>query len=247
MKLSITHEVSATSREIYDFENLNDTWIYDSATNRWTQVFPDNAPPIRGSGSMYYDVNAQKVILFGGYREVGGHLHDTWAFDYSTSNWTNLIPVNNPAGRYGASMIYDPIHQRGFMFGGRISSYLDETWVYHYSNNTWLELSIPIRPTERYWEGLTYDANAQKIILFGGRNSIGLGEALGDTWIFDPSNSIWIEVHPSQNPPSRFDCSLIYVPEKEQSIVFGGFKFPASCFDDTWSYDYSTNNWNLLK
>ncbi|HUW91093.1 MAG TPA: kelch repeat-containing protein [Candidatus Nanopelagicaceae bacterium] len=147
---------------------LNETWIYDSTTNSWTQVFPDSAPPIRGSASMFYDVQTQKVIVFGGYRDSGNHLDDTWAYDYTTNNWTNLNPISKPTGRYGAPMIYDPINQRGLMFGGRTSTYLDESWVYYYSNNTWLELILATKPTERYWEGLTFDESAQKVILFGG-------------------------------------------------------------------------------
>ena len=85
---------------------LDDTWIFDSRTQIWTQVFPDNHPSYRGSASIFYDPQAQKVIIFGGFRSSGGHLDDTWAFDYSTNNWTNLNPAIKPTGRYGASMVY---------------------------------------------------------------------------------------------------------------------------------------------
>jgi len=106
---------------------MDDTWTYDSQTNQWTEVFPANKPSNRQSYSMYYDSNAQRVILFGGYREVGGHLDDTWEFNYSDNSWTELNPSSNPSGRYGSKMVYDPINQRAILFGGRATSILDDT------------------------------------------------------------------------------------------------------------------------
>jgi hypothetical protein len=226
---------------------LNETWIYDSRTNSWTQVFPQNSPPNRGSTSVYYDRQAQKVILFGGYGDTGGNLDDTWSYDYTTNNWTNLNPINKPTGRYGARMVYDPINQRGIMFGGRIITIMDDTWVYYLANNSWTELTMITKPSNRYWEAMAYDESAQKVILYGGRNSGAIGEALADTWMFDPSNDLWIEVFPSSHPSSRFDISLVYDQETQKAILFGGFRFPDNCFDDTWGYDYRTNSWSLLK
>ena len=114
-------------------------------------------------------------------------------------------------------------------------------------NNTWLELNTTITPTNRYWEDMTYDESAQKVILFGGRNPGGIGDALDDTWIFDPSNDQWTEVLPTSHPSYRFHFSIIYVPDTEKTIMFGGFRFPDTCFDETWSFDYSVNDWKLLK
>ena len=227
---------------------LNDTWIFNSRTNTWTEVYPENNPPIRGSASIFYDNQAQKVIIFGGYRESGGHLDDTWVYDYSTNNWTNLDPIVKPTGRYGAPMIYDPINQRGLMFGGSTSIIMDDTWVYYYSNNTWSELTIVTRPANRYWEGLAYDESAHKVILFGGRTPTGgIGYALDDTWAFDPTNNQWIELNPTSHPTNRFHITLVYEPERKKTIVLGGFRFPDVCLGDTWGYDYNTNNWNNLK
>ena len=48
---------------------MNDTWIYDSQTNHWTEVFPNTAPETRQSHVMYYDPVFQKLILFVGYRD----------------------------------------------------------------------------------------------------------------------------------------------------------------------------------
>ena len=226
---------------------LNETWIFDSQLQNWNQVFPDNSPSIRGSSSLYYDIQAQKAILYGGYRDVGGHLDDTWAYDYSTNNWTNLNPSIKPTGRYGAPMVYDPINNRGFMFGGRTTTITDDNWVYYYSNNSWFDLALSSKPSNRYWQGLTCDLVAQEIIMFGGRSSSGVGEALADTWIYDLVSNEWSEVSPTVQPSNRFHVSLVYNPENDNTIMFGGFRFQNICFGDTWGYSNSNNNWNKLK
>ena len=224
---------------------LDDTWIFDSRTQVWTQVFPDNHPSVRGSASIFYDPQAQKTILYGGYRPSGGHFDDTWAFDYSSNNWTNLNPSIKPTGRYGAPMVYDPINQRGFMFGGRTSYITDETWVYYYSNNSWVELTMLIKPPNRYWEPLTYDVTAQRIIIFGG--SDGSGEGMDDTWTYNPFTNQWNQELPSSSPVKRLYASFVNIPGTGKSILFGGSRDVNTCLGDTWSYIYNSNDWNKLK
>ena len=226
---------------------MDDTWIYDSQTNQWTEVFPANKPSNRQSFSMYYDSTAQKVILFGGYREIGGHLYDTWEYNYSDNSWTELSPSSNPSGRYGSKMVYDPINQRGILFGGRATSILDDTWIYYYGNNTWIELNVTGSPDTRYWHGMVYDSNNHKIIVFGGRHIGAPGDALEDTWILDPSTNNWTEVLPMSHPSNRMDFSMVYDSNSQRSILFGGFRFPGNTLGDTWTYAYGSNNWSIVE
>ena len=226
---------------------MSDTWIFDSQTNQWTEVFPVNQPSNRQSFSMYYDSDAQRVLLFGGYREVGGHLDDIWEYNYTDNSWTELSPLSSPSGRYGSRMVYDPIHEKGILFGGRATSIMDDTWDYYYGNNTWLEKSISSRPDTRYWHGMVYDSNNQKVIVFGGRNTGAPGEALEDTWIFDPSNNEWTEVVPANNPSNRMDFSIAYDNNNQKVILFGGYRFQDNTLGDTWAYAYDSNSWSILK
>lgn len=226
---------------------MSDTWIFDSQTNQWTEVFPVNNPSNRQSCSMYYDPNAQRVILFGGYREVGGHLDDMWEYNYSDNTWIELSSLSNPSGRYGSKMVYDPINQRTILFGGRTTSIMDDTWIYYYGNNTWIELNPTDRPNTRYWHGMVYDSNNHKVIVFGGRNAGAPGDALEDTWIFDPSTNEWMEVLPLSYPSNRMDLSMIYDYSKQKAILFGGFRFPGNTLGDTWTYTYGSNSWSIVK
>ena len=225
----------------------NDTWIYDSQTTLWTEVFPNTAPENRQSYAMCYNPVFQKVILFGGYKDPAPHYNDTWEYEYSSNTWTELNPLNHPSGRYGSKMVYDPINQRAILFGGCAGSIKDDTWVYYYGNNTWVELNTTGSPDTRYWHGMAYDSHNHKVIVFGGRHTGAPNEALEDTWVFDPSTNQWSEVLPSSHPSNRMDFSMVYDSNNQKAILFGGFRFPGNTLGDTWTYTYNTNSWSIVK
>jgi N-acetylneuraminic acid mutarotase len=228
---------------------MDDTWIYDSQTNQWTEVFPVVKPSIRQSFSIYYDSNVHRVILFGGYWDSFPHHGDTWVYNYSDNSWTELNPITHPSGRYGSNMVFDSDNNRGFLFGGRsgTSTLNDDTWVYYYENNSWSEMINVIKPDIRYWHSMVYDSNNQKIIVFGGRNLGAPGEALNDIWVFDPSTDEWAEVLPTIHPSNRMDFSMVYDSYNQKSILFGGFRFPGPTLGDTWTYVYKSNSWSHVK
>src|SRR6266567_3789712 len=55
----------------------NETWAYDAAQNRWTNMAPAVAPTGRRSPGMAYDSKAERTIMFGG--GSGNPGNDTWA------------------------------------------------------------------------------------------------------------------------------------------------------------------------
>jgi N-acetylneuraminic acid mutarotase len=226
---------------------MNDTWVYDSQSNQWVNVSPSISPALRQSQAMCYDPIFHKVILFGGYRSVGPHFNDTWAFDYLSNSWTELHPTTSPSGRYGARMVYDPINQRIFLFGGRTTTPQNDVWVYYYGNNTWVELSTTNNPGTRYWHGMVYDSHYHKVIVFGGRHTGAPGDALEDTWIFNPSTNAWSEVFPSSHPSNRMEPAMVYDPSTQKEVLFGGFRFVDITLGDTWIYTYSSNSWTFMK
>ncbi|MHA2287778.1 MAG: Kelch repeat-containing protein, partial [Promethearchaeota archaeon] len=226
---------------------MADTWIYDSQTNQWTELSPLDHPSERQSFAMYYDSDAQRVILFGGYRDVSPHHSDMWEYNYTDNTWTDISPLIHPSGRYGSNMVYDPDNGRGFLFAGRSSSIRDDTWVYYYANKSWSEITTSSTPDDRYWHGLIYNPNNQKMMVFGGRHLGAPGEALDDTWTFDLLTNEWTEVLPTIHPSNRMDFSMIYDSNRQQVILFGGFRFPESTLGDTWRYDITSSSWSLVK
>jgi N-acetylneuraminic acid mutarotase len=225
----------------------NDIWLYDSQSNQWTEVFPLVSPDSRQSHAMCYDPEYRKIIMFGGYRESVFNFDDTWVYDYSINLWTELHPTIRPSARYGAKMVYDPINQRIILFGGRNTTILDDTWVYYYGNNTWMELTTTGNPDTRYWHGMVYDSDMNKVIVFGGRHIGAPGEALDDTWVLNPSTNVWTEIHPTTHPTNRMEPMMIYDPYSHKTVLFGGFRFQDTTLGDTWTYEFGSNSWSIMK
>jgi N-acetylneuraminic acid mutarotase len=71
-----------------------DTWVYQSDTNTWTELYPDISPSNRGWHAMVYSTKAQRIILFGGGVSREQCTDETWIYDSETNTWTNA--TSNP-------------------------------------------------------------------------------------------------------------------------------------------------------
>lgn len=114
--------------------NLDDTWAYDSAANTWRELQPHSAPSARDGEPMVYDSTTGKLILFGGARNGGDLLRDTWAYDPTANTWTELEPSGKlPAARLDHWMVYDSDGDRVILFGGAKANwtrFFSDVWFY---------------------------------------------------------------------------------------------------------------------
>ena len=221
---------------------LNDTWVYNTTTNTWTELSPSGVlPPARGAQAMAYDPSSGRLIMFGG--EAGGpdsaqhFLNDTWAYDPATNTWAELNPVGTlPRARIQPAMAYDPSSGRLIMFGGFLSSAAaNDTWAYDPATNTWAELSPSgTLPLARGGHSIAYEPSTHRLILFGGSN--GSSTRFNDTWAYDPAANTWTELKPSVPlPDARTSQSMVYDPVTGQVIMFGG-DTDENAQGDTWAY-----------
>lgn len=100
----------------------NDTWAHDSVTNSWTNMDPGARPPARSLHAMVYDSGSDRVILFGGLG-AAGLVNDTWAYDFNTNTWANLVPSARPPARMRPAMAYHSGYDRVILFGGLDDSF----------------------------------------------------------------------------------------------------------------------------
>jgi N-acetylneuraminic acid mutarotase len=116
-----------------DGKRFRDTWAYDSATNKWSDLKPTgDLPAPRCSCSMVYDPSRGKMILFGGFPgERGWLFNDTWAYDPIAREWVELHPAGHrPDKRSDYSMVYDPLRGGIILFGGSaVPGYRNDLWV----------------------------------------------------------------------------------------------------------------------
>ena len=71
----------------------NDTWIYDVARNRWSQVFPEDSPSPRAWHAMA-GTNGP-VVLFGGGDSRWNYTNDTFLYDSRSNRWEKVSTERN--------------------------------------------------------------------------------------------------------------------------------------------------------
>jgi len=172
---------------------LNDTWVYDSSEASWTDKTPSSIPTNYPSGrldlAMASIYGTDKVLLFSGRRTFDNCFSDTWLYDYSDNNWTNITPIStSPSARYGHRMVSIQGDDKVLLFGGATSGsanyFLNDTWTYDLSDNTWTKIILinpSKRPSARVGFGLAAIDGQDKIILFGGNTDSGYSN---ETWVY---------------------------------------------------------------
>ncbi len=227
----------------------NDTWTYDVDTDTWTEILPAAAPSARRAHDMAYDIESDRMIVFGG--EDGASLNDTWAFNPGTGVWQKMNPASAPPARFAHRMSYDIESDRVILFGGRLyesCNFFYETWAYDYNSDTWENLTDTIHPSERGVPSLTYDSESDRVVLFGGSASL---VAYDDTWTFDYNTAMWEEQSPSTSPSARSRHGSAYDWESDRVVIYGGTTggFSSSSHvssGKTWAYDLNANTWEEI-
>ncbi|MFW9964070.1 MAG: Kelch repeat-containing protein [Candidatus Sifarchaeia archaeon] len=228
---------------------LNDTWTYDVDTDTWTEILPATAPSARRAHDMAYDIESDRMIVFGG--EDGASLNDTWAFNPGTGVWQKMNPASAPPARFAHRMSYDIESDRVILFGGRLYesyNFFYDTWAYDYGSDTWENLTDTIHPSERGVPSLTYDSESDRVVLFGGSASL---DAYDDTWTFDYNTAMWEEQSPSTSPSARSRHGSAYDWESDRVVIYGGTigGFSSSSHvssGKTWAYDLNANAWEEI-
>jgi N-acetylneuraminic acid mutarotase len=217
----------------------------------WTQLSPASAPSAREGACMVYDLDRQKLYLFGGYNWTA-FLNDTWSFDPSTGDWTQLSPSGTvPPGREYHAMAYDSAAGKVIMFGGvNDSGTLADTWAYDPAADTWEQLhptNSPgsIVPTARMGHKMVYDGDTGMLIVFGG-DTMAVDGQLGDCYALDLTNNQWLDWSLSGDlPPARAHAGMAYSPSDSKVVLFGGYA-SATDLNDTWGFVPIAHEWSGL-
>jgi N-acetylneuraminic acid mutarotase len=242
-----------------DTAGFDDTWSYDPAANKWTELDPSGERPTARDGhAMVYDPVGKKMIMFGG-SDGASAVNETWAYDPAANKWTKLKPGGTaPAARAYHNMIYDQSAKKIIILGGTLNSSgdeasdapLDAMWAYDPKANAWrpIETSGGDTPSARFMPGVAYDEVAKQLVLFGGADDVSYKD-LSETWRYDTAKNSWAEFVPEDAiPMGRESQSMVYDPVNRKIIMFGGLRYSDSLgdfefFNDIWTYDCSKNTW----
>lgn len=100
-------------------------------------------------------------------------------------------------------------------------------------------------PSPRFGHRMVYDPVNERVLLFGGAVFENRYTFFDDLWSYDPSTNTWSEVECGPGPSGRFNHMMVYVPDRHQLFLFGGFS-ASDRVGDTWVYDIEANEWTRL-
>ena len=188
------------------------------------------SPGARYGHELVFDEARDQLVLFGGFRNDGEPLGDTWT--WSKRNGWRLVSESGPSRRKWPAMAYDSLRKRVILHGGRTGlrqegSSRGDTW--EWNGEKWNLLSGK-GPTPRDHHRMVYDRVRDRMVLFGGWNG---KELLDDTWEFDGKN--WLEIK-ERGPSARAPTGLAFDEKRGEVVLFGG-KDLKDYFGDTWIWD----------
>lgn len=221
----------------------------------WLPLEPTGGPPTaRGDSANRpagYDPASNRLVVFGGMRQGGPLLNDTWVLadaDGTTGapQWIQLATLNTPPPRRSHAGAYDAASNRLITYGGCLGGCTpldNNVHVLSHANGLggdpiWQQLEPAGEPPPpRNGHSAVYDPGSNRLIVFGGDNCCG--QRYNDTWVLTHANGLggepaWLPLTPSgELPPARGSHSAVYDAAQNRLIVFGGAGAKAD-LNDVW-------------
>lgn len=142
--------------------------------------------------------------------------------------------------------VWDPAANRLLVLAGRG---LGDLWAYSPSTGSWThqQPGSPSSPALLSRAGGVINPATGEMSVFGGLlyESIGSPATVGDQlFVYDPVASTWTEVVASgPRPRGRQLPTLVWDPEGQQILLFGGGPLQGAPFNDLWAFRPSSSSW----
>jgi len=141
----------------------DETWAYDFNSNAWTNMSPSTKPSARFDHAMAYDVQIDRMMLFGGY-DASFEDDETWSYDFNSNTWSKLNPIAKPSPRSGHAMAFDSQSSHMVLFGGWDGAYDGGTWLYNSATEPSAPFALQATPHSGQvvlqWQPPSYDGGA---------------------------------------------------------------------------------------
>jgi hypothetical protein len=179
----------------------DDTWAYDYNTDTWTDMEPSIHPPARNYQAIIYDVNSDRVLMWGGSPEEElPDKYSMWSYDFNTNTWQELgaWTESYPLDRLYSCMAYDTESEQAILFGGNSINNDSGTWAYDNATQTWLKMNPEVEPGpgKVSKHHMVYVPSIDRVILFGGDICVKLCELSNQMWSYDFNSNTWENIIP---------------------------------------------------
>ena len=199
-------------------------------------------PTARKYGTMVYDSASERLLMFGGVESFEKYVEfrGIWAYEPANNSWREQGELGP---QYVVSAAFDEESQRAIVIGrGDITDKRGDTWAYDPATDTWQQMNPATAPLRRWSPQMVYDAESDRIVLFAG-GDMGVDNAFNDTWAYDYNTDTWTEMGPKVSPPDRASHGMVYDPENDRVLLWGGTTEAGVEDLRVWAYDYNTNTW----
>ncbi|MGC6418404.1 MAG: Kelch repeat-containing protein [Bradymonadia bacterium] len=205
-----------------EFRPQNDTYVLDLDTLVWRRV-SGAAPQARLFHDMAIDSTHGQLLVYGGGGAnafTGPFFRDLWAFDLEAEVWSQIWDGSGrgPVGRINPVLVEDRDGGRMVMFAGH-----DDTNVGH-RNDIW-EYDY----ANRQWRGVV-----------AGDDGVGAGCT---RFCECPPDFVQVDIN---SPERRQYHTFQTIDDEGRAILFGG-KGDCGYLDDTWSFEFATNEWTEIE
>jgi N-acetylneuraminic acid mutarotase len=211
------------------------TWLYNPATDIWTQM--QSLGGVTGSG-LSRNVTMSFVVGNDAY-VVGGqgsipYFADTWKYDAFNDVWTQVQNFNGGGRRSAVSF---SINGKGYVALGQSSNGLhNDCWEYNPATNLWTQKA-------------NFTGTARRLAVAFVINNIAYvgtgddGVFKGDFYAYDPAANTWSTKAPFGGTP-RYG-SVGFAVNGKGYIGFG-YDNTLSNRKDFWEYDPTGNTWTAM-
>ncbi|MBL8917561.1 MAG: hypothetical protein JNJ54_01760 [Myxococcaceae bacterium] len=240
----------------------NQTWVYDVTGNAWTQMMPASSPSSRAWGSLTWDPQHQRAVLFGGSRDLNGPLlNDVHLYDPVGNSWQALTTSSDagPSPRFLSNMVYVPAWQAHLLFaGGTATSSNAEATVL--TNELWRLLVNPDAGTAA-WTRLSpsgpappprasacagFDQTRGRLLVFGGEI---VNDTIADLVEYDVMSDTWVSGAPvgGAAPTKRGSSVCTFDRRADKFIVYGGVSQPSGTpVSAVFTFEPATRQWSAI-
>jgi N-acetylneuraminic acid mutarotase len=213
---------------------------------------PRPYPSGRLDHAMAYDAKSNVVIMVGGSDRQKIVYTSAWAYEATTDTWTQI--ARSPVERgMGTTLAYDAesdrmVHYLSMRVNPGLEGAVDlgETLAYDYNTDKWQNMKPENAPMGRAFAGMVYDSESDRIILFGGIAPDFGPRYYNETWSYDLNTNTWLKMNPEVSPSARWYFAMAYLPSLDRVVLFGGDS-PDGTQNDTWLYDYNSDNWEMVE
>ena len=238
----------------------NDVWVLSNANGlggapAWSQLLPSGAaPPAMGASTSVYDAVSNRLIVFGGNRNIGNCFFETnatWILTFANGvggspAWIQVSPTGGPPiARFNHTAVYDAAANQMIVSGGQNScggTLYSDTWALAHANGlggtpTWIALA----PFGQSSHTAVIDAAQHRMLSFAGSvpamtNSVrvmsGTDATTGQAW------SNLATTGPLPSPRSAHGA--VFDDVRQTMIVFGGNGPASTLLNDTWALTFAS-------